>query len=104
MPITFNKENFQKVLTTIKENPSCWRQEKWHCGSSHCFAGWAQILSGKAANDDTARKDARKFLGLTIKEADCLFQSCRTIEDFEKAVDDGYDRDGLDKDNNSKPE
>lgn len=33
------------VLATIEANPSHWDQSDWHCGTSHCFAGFAQYLA-----------------------------------------------------------
>jgi hypothetical protein len=87
-----NKTNYKKVLDTIEANPACWRQDAWHCDSSHCFAGWAQILSGKRADSYTTRRDARIFLDLSAVDADYFFAAHRTLEDFRA----GYDRDGYD--------
>lgn len=96
-----NLDNFKLVLDHIKSNPTCWVQTYWHCGTSHCFAGWAQILSGKAEDEDTARRDARVFLDLPASEADYLFSGARKIADFEAALANptgynptGYNRDG----------
>jgi len=90
-----NTENFQRVLEKIEACPAEWDQGSWHCGTKHCFAGWAQILSGKPANDATARVDAREWLGLTRYEADYFFSMVRTLEDFQAGYDkDGYNRDG----------
>ena len=93
-----NIENCKLVLQKIKENPDQWNQGDWHCGTSHCFAGWAQILAGKEANDGTARRDARIFLGLNRHEADYYFSAYRTLDDLETVVEDGYNRAGYDCD------
>src|SRR5215469_18928586 len=100
-----NTTNFKKVLGHIKASQSCWKQDDWHCGTSHCFGGWAQILSGKPANNATVRRDARVFLELTAHQADYCFAGQRRLVDFEEmlAVPDGYnwagrDRDGYDRD------
>lgn len=104
-----NKENYKKVLDLIEANPECWKQTSWHCRTQHCFAGHAQILSGKMANDDTVRRDARIFLDLSKPEADYFFAGERTLEDFRAGYDRagyksaGYDRDQLDKNNHPKP-
>ena len=87
-----NQENYDAVIAKITENPACWDQTEWHCGTTHCFAGWAQILSGRQADGSTTRRDARKWLELTLAEADYLFDAKRTIKDFR----DGYHRDGYD--------
>jgi len=97
MPITFNRENFERVLNHIKAHPETWKQSKWHCGTSHCFAGHAQIMAGNAPNNKTVRRDARIFLGLTRYEADRMFASSRSIADFEAFLSDGYNRAGHDR-------
>ena len=109
-----NKENYAKVLAQIEVHPETWKQDSWHCGTQHCFAGHAQILSGRPADDKTARRDARIFLDLSRVEADYFFQAYRTLKDFRDGYNragydragydrDGYDSDGLDKHNKSKP-
>ncbi len=35
---------------------------KWHCGTSHCLAGWAQVISGRELNDHEALDDGRELL------------------------------------------
>lgn len=32
------------TLDWIKANPQHWNQRYWHCGTSHCFAGTAEML------------------------------------------------------------
>jgi hypothetical protein len=98
MPITFNRENFERVLNHIKAHPETWKQDTWHCGTSHCFAGHAQIMAGNAPDSSTAQRDARIFLGLTRYEAIRLFAVSRSIADFEAFLSAGYDRDGYDRD------
>jgi hypothetical protein len=94
-----NRANIQKVIDVIEAVPSCWNQAKWHCGTQHCFAGHAQILSGKTANDTTVRQDARVFLDLDLATANWAFSSNRTLEDFKTLlVEDDYDCDGYARD------
>jgi hypothetical protein len=92
-----NKENFRLALEQIKAHPEQWDQGVWHCGTRHCIAGWGQILSGKPADSGTARRDARIFFDLGYDEADCLFGAGATLEEFEAALEDGYDRAGYDR-------
>lgn len=106
----FNAENFKRVLDHIKANPCTWDQEAWHCGSAHCFFGWAQIMSGHVPSALLARRDGRVWLGLSRAEAQFLSAATRTIADFEAAMVDparrvrdaggfdvnGYDSAGLD--------
>ena len=90
-----NKENVQKVLDLIEANPSCWNQEKWHCGTTHCFAGHAQILSGKQENVKTVRTDARIYLDLSLADADWAFYFLRTLEELKTLINHaGYNRYG----------
>jgi hypothetical protein len=95
-----NLERFKIIVNRIKDNPSCWNQKVWHCGSAHCIAGHAQIDSGKAADGATARRDAIEWLDLSEQEANCLFAAHRTIKDFETVIARGsiYDADGYDLD------
>ena len=91
-----NREHYQQVLDRITAHPDEWRQATWHCGTQHCFAGWAQLLAGHPANDETARRDARIFLDLSYHEANWLFAPSTSIEDFRSFLNDrdGYDRAG----------
>ena len=114
-----NKTNYQKVLDQIESNLACWNQSQWHCGTSHCFFGWAQILSGEPANDARVIRDARIYLNVSRATASYLSNADRTLLELKKfLIDDsdgynragynradynraGYDSDGLDK--NNKP-
>lgn len=83
-----NRENFKRVLDTIRANPESWNQWDWHseCGTAHCFAGHAEILSGVRSDEffyKTTFEIAKKWLGLTEREASYIFRSNRTMEDFE---------------------
>ncbi len=98
-----NLENIKLVLDHIENNPECWQQTNWHCGTSHCFAGWAQVLSGKEENDATVRRDARMFFGFNRQEADYYFHGDRKLEELKTALldefyNDGYNQYGLDRD------
>jgi hypothetical protein len=129
MPIELNRANYEAVLNKIESCPAEWNQRSWHCGTTHCFAGWAQVLSGRPASDATVRRDARQFLGLTSQQSDYLFSAYRKLADFREFLvsefdaagydrdgydcagynragynRDGYDRDGLDANNQPLPE
>lgn len=43
------------------------------CGTVHCIAGWAQILSPDRDCKQDAEYDAKRLLGLELDEADRLF-------------------------------
>ena len=39
-----NIERVERTLSVIKLFPEQHNQGVWHCGTRHCFAGWANIL------------------------------------------------------------
>ncbi len=92
-----NATNFNAVLDQIKAHPEKWGQNSYHCGTKHCFAGWAQILAGKYDPEvwrgrvctasmeeyEALHDTAEEFLGISVNEACYLFSPDRTIEDFE---------------------
>lgn len=90
-----NKKNFERVLAFIEANPEHWDQRHWHCGTSHCFAGVAELVKHNLQMSDhehTIRVAsrwrlptfliARRFLGITEAEACWLFSAARTLDDF----------------------
>jgi len=104
-----NVELLEKTLETIKANPEHWNQKNWHCGSSHCFAGFAELLSfGLPINSevDTLKEDKRLYepvnrrvgfnwftkgnateaLGLTEEDATLLFAGGNLLEELESMV------------------
>lgn len=103
-------ENIKLVLDIIENNPNFWYQRAWHCDISHCFGGWAQVLSGKELSnlDNIVRRDARIFFGFNIQEANYYFSADRTLDELKTALlnfydeqgfgRDGYDRDGFNQD------
>lgn len=81
-----NKERLEAVLEQINKHPKTWIQSDWHCGSSHCFMGWAQVMSGKRPDDDKALADGAKWLGLTHTEALQLSCAGNSRADLRKIV------------------
>ena len=92
-----NLDNCKLVLAQIENHPETWDQKDWHCQTAHCFAGWAQILSGKRENNITVRRDARIFLGLSLREANYYFSSSRTLEELKTVLENFYNQDGFDR-------
>lgn len=37
-------QRLAQVLEAIEANQDHWDQELWHCGTSHCFAGFANLI------------------------------------------------------------
>ena len=91
-----NKELMLNTLAAIKANPQHWDQTSWHCGTTHCFAGFAELLSrnlsldtyidGYEINDWEVNDYAIAKLGLTDDQAVQLFDADNTLEDLERIV------------------
>lgn len=103
------------VMNQIIEHPETWDQKQWHCGTSHCFFGHAQIMGGRKQNDINAFNDGKELLGLGNADADWLSRGHRTLPEIYQFVKtwidrdadgydcygynrDGYNRDGYDRD------
>lgn len=93
-PKTFKQraERIGKVLGIIEARQDSWDQIEWHCGTSHCFGGFAQLLSRglpltKACPlklTERAEAEARVWLGLSEDEACDLFAGCNQIQDIRR--------------------
>lgn len=44
LPTSVEERNarLDEIIRIIEGNPDHWNQNYWHCGTSHCFAGFAQ--------------------------------------------------------------
>ena len=97
-----NVELLQKTLDTIKANPQHWNQKFWHCGTSHCFAGFAELIANNLPiemsfeqlqtlklNGKLERSTgscAEKLLGISYDDSDTLFYGHNTLEMLERMV------------------
>lgn len=94
-----NKRRFIRVLEAIEANPEHWNQNHWHCGTSHCFAGFAELqkfgLKSSLSEDEvrgilvhralfSTFLTAQYYLGLDSDQASWLFSSARTLDDFRR--------------------
>jgi hypothetical protein len=55
-------ERIVEVFSVIKSNPHNFHMDMWHCGTSHCIAGWAQFLYTKTQDSDTAGYVGENYL------------------------------------------
>jgi hypothetical protein len=106
-----NTELLQLTLKTIKENPEHWDQTRWHCGTSHCFAGFAELIENNIPLDTPdsilveeynfgenfyssdekqfhwyTETSVRRRLGITPHDADVLFYYHNTLQELEEYV------------------
>lgn len=100
--MAINKELLQKTLDTIKANPQHWKQDTWHCGTSHCFAGFAELIGNNipiSISDKELRDiklhtnlrwstclNAEELLGITDADSDILFYGYNTLEQLERMI------------------
>jgi hypothetical protein len=100
--MSVNKELLIETLETIKANPQHWNQENWHCGTTHCFAGFCElIVKGESLKKEylsfpedvsiynfweNTREFSRKQLNLSEYDSDILFRPSNSLEDLERLV------------------
>ncbi len=100
--MTINVELLQKTLDTIKANPQHWNQRYWHCGTSHCFAGFAELIANNLPieinNEQVGAfkldrklqlgtgEYAEELLGISNHDGDTLFYGYNTLEVLERMV------------------
>jgi hypothetical protein len=89
-----NVRLLRRIAKVIQEKPKEFDMSYWHtdrtdgiadslcglpkdrrvgCSTSHCIAGWAQVLSTKRDCAMHAEDDAQRILGLTAEQSDRLF-------------------------------
>lgn len=92
------------IYSLIERNPEKWTQRKWHCGTAHCIAGWAQVMAYNIPEDahfiregmyltngeerylDT-ELDGKIYLGLTNWQGELLFRSENTMGMIRDIID-----------------
>lgn len=97
-----NIERFKQVLEMIEANPEHWNQSHYHCDTSHCFAGFCDLVEqGLPASTDqeshelynlrysSCAERAKSFLEINEGEAGFLFACCRTLDDFRLMLAEG---------------
>ena len=94
------------AVNHILAHPETWDQQEWHCGTKHCIAGHCELLATGKETRYTS-DIAQELLGITVAEADWLFDARRTLREIygfaEAMLSDtrfdrwGYDREGRDR-------
>lgn len=83
------QDRLLEIVGRIYQRPETWNQTEWHRGTAHCVAGHAQnALRGIVFTDpcDYASYDGAKWLDLSRKEADWLFDIDRTLDELIRAA------------------
>lgn len=82
-----NVHNFKRVMKAIAAAPE-WQTEmdSWHgwspCGTTHCIAGWCEIICGERVPLDDLPGLALRFLGLSDNYRSKLFVRYHWPEPF----------------------
>lgn len=90
-----NKELHLTTLELVEQNLQHWEQTDWHCGTTHCFAGFVVMqLLGLSVKDACPNHEsintkliAREALGLERYSATTLFYTTNTIQDLRHYVE-----------------
>jgi hypothetical protein len=89
-------ERLRAVLAAIEEHPLHWNQKTMgHCGTSHCFAGFAQLMAHQSRLDDPrfasighwVVNESITYLGLTPHEGPLLFNERNTLPQLRRIVE-----------------
>jgi len=100
MPL--NKQLLADVFNHIITHPETHNQRKYHCGTSHCVAGWTQVLG---------RGPMPEYPLDATYDANYLFASERTASEIHRRASQlinedscsEYDEHGRDRDGNPLP-
>ena len=90
-----NKELLKRTLKLIEANPEHWSQEIWHCGTTHCFAGFVECQLDEVDFETCyydevithTREKAKKALGLSDYWANMLFDENNSLGAIEYLVE-----------------
>lgn len=87
-----NVELLQQIKAHILADPDAFRMDTWSCGTAHCIAGWALILT----NDPVVNPNAEPWEQRTLCERDpgekaAEILGISTEDDGDEDQDDFYD-------------
>lgn len=111
-----NVELAENILEYIEAHPDEWDQRTWHCGTTYCFAGLIvrgddNIIEPNSVGSfdvidrstggklGVIQKYAADRLGLTIWQADVLFNEYNSLDDLKRIVDVLSDNPDISEDN-----
>ena len=76
----FNLELHNRIIAQIEKDPDNWNQDKWECGTAHCYGGWAILLSGEKTDFYDPTLDVKKLLNLSWGDTGYVISPCRTLK------------------------
>jgi hypothetical protein len=101
------RERLAAIIARIDADLSCWDQFSWHCGTSHCLAGHAQLDAGLPLDEgQAAARDGAEWLGMSEAVSKWAFNSTRKLDELRSLLEfdlsskrdpDGYDRYGYNR-------
>ena len=111
-----NVELAENILEYIQAHPDEWNQKWWHCGATYCFAGliakgddeimqynsygsFDVIDRSTGENLGVIHKYAAERLGLTIWQADILFNEDNSLDDLKRLIEVLSDNPGISGEN-----
>lgn len=66
-------KNVAKLYERIQQNPKKLDMANWHCGTSHCLAGWSQYLFDKTTSKTEVNKYGSSRSRFTPSQAGYLY-------------------------------
>lgn len=92
-----NRKNFKIVLDQITNHPEGWTQTHWHCGTTHCFMGWAELFMNDISKIDyygspnvVNTESVCEWLGINMYQYNYLSHPFRSLKDFRRIHQYGY--------------
>lgn len=61
--MAINTELLIRIKDRLLAEPENFEMQSWHCGSTHCIGGWAQVIAGTPVSADVPSDSSA--LGLT---------------------------------------
>jgi hypothetical protein len=81
-----NSKLLLDTIDWIEQNPTHWNQGSWHCGTTHCFKGVAEMLEAELCPAEEFLGEGldpqafgRLVLGLSTLQVDLLFFPDRSL-------------------------
>jgi hypothetical protein len=97
-----NAVHLQATLDAVLAHPEHWDQKYWHCGTTHCFAGFAEMLRlgenvsekcpmAKYSRDEDAaglvgHEETRLWLGLSVTDWSSITHAYNSLETLKERV------------------